>query len=102
MTMFFFQLLVLFLVAVHYREVLGSPINSGRTLSVAAPSHRRRSVNFRPVHPSTLSGYEDRDQTRNGVGDFVMHGLGGLMKMVSREYGLRRSESFFWGPGPLS
>jgi hypothetical protein len=24
-----------------------------------------------------------------------MHGLGGLMKMVSKEYGLRQSESFY-------
>ena len=26
-------------------------------------------------------------------------GLGGLMHMVNKEYGLRETESFYWGPG---
>jgi hypothetical protein len=60
-----------------------------------ATTDHRRQIRYRPVHPSALSEYDSRDDDSHAVGDFVMHGLGGLMKMVSKEYGLRQSESFY-------
>lgn len=105
MVTFLYRLVLLLLYALSHQGVIGSPIASGHARSVADISRRHRvgdrPITFLPVHPSSLYGYEDRDEARHGVGDFVMHGLGGLMNIVTKEYGLRKSESFFWGPGVL-
>ncbi|KAK3724921.1 hypothetical protein LTR37_000969 [Vermiconidia calcicola] len=74
--------------------------------STFGPASRRTTVRrstqhhtYRPVHPSALADYEMRGQNHDAtISDYVAHGLGGLMHMVSREYGLRDSESFYWGP----
>ncbi|KAK3713446.1 hypothetical protein LTR37_008404 [Vermiconidia calcicola] len=85
-------------------DVFATPVPS-----TFGPASRRTSVRrssqhhtYHPVHPSALSDYEMRGQNRDAtISDYVAHGLGGLMHMVSREYGLRDSESFYWGPEPL-
>ena len=60
------------------------------------------SVPYRPVPASVLSDYEVRSQDGYvAVSDYIVHGLSGLKHMVSRQYELRLSESFYWGLGIL-
>ena len=64
------------------------------------PKSAQKHVDFYPVNPNSFGDYESRtDVAGASIGDFVYKGVGGLMHMVNREYGLRESESFYWGPG---
>lgn len=53
---------------------------------------------YSTIHPGGLSDYEVRSgDTHATAGDYVMHGLSQKIDLVTRTYGLRNSESFYWG-----
>jgi hypothetical protein len=61
-------------------------------------SHNQSHIVYQPIDANSVGDYEGRMQTAGArIGDFVNKGVGGLMHMVNREYGLRDSESFYWG-----
>lgn len=57
-------------------------------------------VAYTPIQPSALSDYEVRTGgAHSAAGDYVMQGLGQTMSLATQAYGLRDSESFYWGVG---
>jgi hypothetical protein len=70
-----------------------------RLLSHNSTSDR---IVYHPVSASVVTDYEVRSGVRHAtVADYVVQGLSNTMHLVSSEYGLRDSESFYWGPGAL-
>lgn len=55
---------------------------------------------YSTIHPGGLADYEVRSSgTHATSGDYVMQGLSQKIDLVTRTYGLRDSESFYWGIG---
>ena len=104
LTMSAFQITFAILLAFLCYDALATPISSSfhERSYVATPHNTPGRISYRPMHPAALAGYENRGTgIPSGVSDYVVHGLGGMMRLVSREYGLRQSESFYWGPGRI-
>lgn len=57
---------------------------------------------YSKMHPGGLADYELRSSdAHTTTGDHVMQGLSQTIDLVTRTYGLRDSESFYWGIGML-
>ncbi|KAK5174166.1 uncharacterized protein LTR77_001246 [Saxophila tyrrhenica] len=94
-------ILLLWAVFLQLDSVLANPIALPTKAKPHRGGHQRHQnrMKYGPVDASTVADRENREITVDaGVGDFVYSGVGGLMHMVKKEYGLRRTESFYWGP----
>ena len=57
-------------------------------------------ADYAPIDPAALYEYENRSGgAHSAAGDYVMQGLGQTMSLATQVYGLRDSESFYWGIG---
>lgn len=97
--MFVFTIVALALLSLHCPCTRAESATSDSKVQYSSKHHRRRSGgrSYQTVPAFVLSEYEGR-QGGSHISDYALHGLSNI-EYTQLKYGLRESESFYWGKG---
>ena len=65
-----------------------------RRLEERRTTHR---TTYEPFPAADLGAHEVRNGGTPAMSNYILHGLGDIIPLVDQEYGLKNSESFYWG-----